>query len=348
MTGLPEQFVDVVNEDRFCNSCGENLRNAFIEREPHYGMHLVTCPQCGTPEQVERRPLARTGQRWAGLALAMWFIALLGLWAGTNFALMGMSLGVAEESRWMLAEYIEQAYENDHPEDSGGSYRTSVQFVQRNMPGLPTPTGQPSTTSSTAGQNPSVQVFPAGPGRQLVVTQQDDDLRSRFSRWWLQQDPKAILGQSGGFRDTIPWEDLRPWTLLGFVPLCFGFIWSIVLLNLPRRRLPIAFPVVIIWSLLGLLVMLLKIPHIPANSPFAASMMLIMPMLLPVLAVYFGGLLLVGLLVGRTLARGFVRLALPPASCSRFAQLWLADGKAPPRVMRLPHLNFREFLPPRQ
>ena len=62
-------------------------------------------------------------------------------------------------------------------------------------------------------------------------------------------------------------------------------------------------------------------------------MKLLAPTVVPVCAAYLGGLLLVGLLTGRTVLRWVARLLLSPRACSALAQLWLADGKAPPRVI---------------
>ncbi|MCZ6837077.1 MAG: hypothetical protein O7G85_14970, partial [Planctomycetota bacterium] len=163
MTVLPEHFIDVQREDRFCTQCGENLRLACIVVEPHYGMHLIHCPKCAHPEQVELRPLARTAQRCTGLLLALWFLIMLWMWAMTNGAMMGMTIGILEDTNNDLATYIKQAYEQDHPEDAGGIMRTSAQQVSTNTP-LP-------GTISPVGNNIIIPTPPTSP----VDTSTDDN-----------------------------------------------------------------------------------------------------------------------------------------------------------------------------
>ena len=101
MSSLPDQFVNVIREDRFCKACGENLRGSYIVREPHYQMLTTRCPTCGQVQSVqETRKLSRTGQRWTGLAVAFWFIALLTLWFGGTASMIGITVGVVEEARF--------------------------------------------------------------------------------------------------------------------------------------------------------------------------------------------------------------------------------------------------------
>lgn len=341
MSRLPEQYVDLLDEDRFCSACGGNLRGCAIVREAHYDMHVVRCPDCGHLAHVERRPLTRTGQRWAGLTVAFWLLGLLALWTGTNAGLYAITIGVVDESQWQLAQRIRALYEDWHPEDAGGTFETSVQFTPAGPAASTTPTGPPAPPvpvapgATGAGQTPSVQVFPAGPGRQVVIRQQDEALRSRFGRWWSQQDPKAVLAQAGGYGEVIAWRDMWPWLLLGFIPLCFGFAWSTMLLNVSRRRLLLAWPFVAVWYIIAAALTVPARALIPVESPGLAAICLLTPVLVPIIAAYALGALLVGLLVGRGVMRGAMRLVLSPRACSALAFFWHIDGKRPPRVRAL-------------
>ena len=49
----PETRVDVLSGDRCCARCGFNLYGQTIIREPHYGLLMVRCPECGTAAAMQ-------------------------------------------------------------------------------------------------------------------------------------------------------------------------------------------------------------------------------------------------------------------------------------------------------
>lgn len=305
MSDKKPQIVDIVREDRFCSSCSANLCGTSVVRETHYDMLLVTCPKCGDTSPVQDIPgLRRTGQRWAGLALAVWMALMAWLWLGGSGLLAGMSMGVTEEACRDLGNFIETKYLDANPGDDEASYDTNVSVIR------------------VAGTQ----------GVKVIIEEQDDDLRGRFAKWWGSQDQQALLAEAGGLSGAIRWLNLWPWALLGLIPLSFGVLWSLCMLNLPRRKFMIAWPVICIWSFLICTSMVVFWNVIPPVSPSRAARSLAGPLVLPVIMTYFSLLLLVGLLSGRSIARWMVKLTMSPKATSKLARLWLTDGLRPPKV----------------
>jgi len=310
MTARPASFVDVLAEDRFCSGCDENLLDAAIVREARYGMTIVTCPRCGRVEQIEGRPLRRTEQRWTGLVLGFAIIGLLALWAPSNFAVMGISVAVAEEATSRLWSEVIRVYEQEFPADAGGRFDEDVQVV------------------TTPGAGPA-----AAPAVQVVVTEADPGLRDRFGAWFAGQDRAALFDRIGGWGAVMEWNVLWPWLVAGFVPLGFGILWSMVLLNVSRRRMVLAWPCVCVWSILAVAAMAIAATMIPVRTPHDAAMAIAVPRVLPMIGLYYAMLLLAGMVIGRSVLRGMVRLTLSPRAISAMARLWLVDGLPPPRPL---------------
>ena len=305
MRKVKSQLVDTIREDRFCTSCNANLYGTPVYREMHYDMLLVTCPECGASMPVQDIPrLRRTGQRWAGLTLAVWMVLMAWLWLGGSGMLAAMSMGVTEDACYELGKFIETKYQEAFPEDQEVNYNTSV-----------------------------IVIPVAGPqGVKVIINQQDDDLRDRFARWWQIQDHQALFAEAGGLSGAIPWLKLWPWALLGFIPFGFGAIWSVCMLHLSRKKMMIAWPVICMWAFLicGAMIVIWKV--VPPVSPTRSARVLAGPWLLPVIMAYFSLLLFAGLLWGRTIVRWIVKLTMSPKATSKLARLWQTDGLRPPKV----------------
>ena len=122
-----------------------------------------------------------------------------------------------------------------------------------------------------------------------------------------------------------------------FWPCSFllGTIWAGVALNVPRRRLP--------WIGLGLMgaasaivAVLIYASPSPGDSLRPAStteatIRIVGPSILWRSASIQLGFMILGLLVGRPILRGFARFILPPRHRGLIAPLWTVDGKSPTR-----------------
>ena len=101
-----------VTGDRLCIRCGYNLIGQSILREPHYNLLIARCPECGAVAGVQEYPLLGPwAHRWGMIIAALWFILIIGFWAGSSGTIMGLSLGVAEESGRNYERYISRLHD---------------------------------------------------------------------------------------------------------------------------------------------------------------------------------------------------------------------------------------------
>lgn len=87
-----EQRIGVLAGDRCCAGCGFNLFGQIILREPHYGLLMVRCPECGVPAAMQEYPtLTRVAGRLRALLAAAWIVAVLGGLAITGAIVYGFA-----------------------------------------------------------------------------------------------------------------------------------------------------------------------------------------------------------------------------------------------------------------
>lgn len=102
-----EERIDVLSGDRCCVKCGFNLHGQLIVREPHYGLLIVRCPECGQPAAMQEYP---TLTRWVGRVrfalVAVWLMLLLAGIAATGGILYGFTQATMQA---VVAPYSQQA-----------------------------------------------------------------------------------------------------------------------------------------------------------------------------------------------------------------------------------------------
>ncbi len=111
--------------DRLCIECNYNLIGQTIRREPHYGLFVVRCPECGAVAATQEYPLLG---KWAGrigmLAAAFWFAVVIALFTGTAGVTTGFNIAFTEQvSRNYqddVSNRIEAWIETNAPDLSGG------------------------------------------------------------------------------------------------------------------------------------------------------------------------------------------------------------------------------------
>jgi hypothetical protein len=303
---LFEERVATVTADRMCTKCSYNLVGQMVLREPHYGLLIVRCPECGTIASVQEYPLlGRWANRWGAVLAALYFIFLLSLWPGSSAAIMGIALGTAEEAAYPYSQYISALHQaaNQGAQPPQGTTTT---------PALPTPPG---------AVNPQIIT------RIISGLSSSDD----FEDWWAQQDPSALFAQAGGWRGAVDWRVLFIWIPAGLTAFAIGWFWSVALLEFRRR-----------WTCLwGAMIILLALlfglgpctEWLAGDVTYArmAARQQISPGIFLATIVVCVPALLGGLAVGRSITRGLVRAFLPPGLRSSLALLWTAEGLAPPR-----------------
>ncbi len=76
-----------ISTDRLCASCNFNLFGQLVHREPHYGLVVARCPECGTIASLQEYP-AMT--KWIG----RWKLLLVGAWIGLLLIVAMIQAGV--------------------------------------------------------------------------------------------------------------------------------------------------------------------------------------------------------------------------------------------------------------
>jgi hypothetical protein len=299
-----ETRVSVLTGDRLCTKCGYNLVGQSVMRETHYGLLIVRCPECATVTGVQDYPtLGAWAHRWGILLAALWFLVLVGAWAGSSAITYGFSAVTAEETSRSYERYLDDRHQAE---------LRAVKDAN-------------ATANANATGNQTVDPLV----QQLVAV--GGTGRGRFNTWWQSQDPDALLADAGGWFGAVDWRGLWAWIPASLVLFIVGCFWSIALLQLPRRW-------VFAWGLgiVALGATFLTIDVVSWNQTvivrtwFIARATIGPPIAygtLAYLVLPFG----LGAMLGRKLVRTLLRVLLPPRLSSSLAMLWTADGLSPPR-----------------
>jgi hypothetical protein len=306
-----EQRVATVTADRLCTTCAYNLVGQMVLREPHYGLLIVRCPECGTIASVQEYPLlGRWANRWGAVLAALYFILLLGLWPASSAAIMGIALGTAEEAAYPYGRYLDALHQ------------TAEQAAQQTQATATPPAPAPPTPPAAPGAINLQTITRIISGLTINVD---------FEDWWTQQDSRATFAQAGGWRGAVDWWVLFIWIPAGLVAFFIGWLWSIALLEFRRRW-------TYVWGAMIILLALLF-----GFGPCAewlwgeviycqqAARQQISPAVFFATIIFCLPWLLLGLAVGRPLTRALVRALLPPGLRGSLALLWTAEGLDPPR-----------------
>lgn len=155
--------------------------------------------------------------------------------------------------------------------------------------------------------------------------------------WWAEQDAAALLRECGGLRGAAR-NALPVWIPEGFVVFAFGAMISVALLHLRRR-----WAVLVALAPLCIAAVLCTIAHFgdlaEASHYLSGSIIAqveLGPRLMVVGLAVGAAALVAGAWAGRSIARGLVRVLLPPRLRNAVSRLWIAEGLNPPdgRVAR--------------
>lgn len=84
--------------DRLCSKCCFNLNTQTIVREPHYGLAIVRCPECGTPASLQEYPVLGSWANRIGFVLAgFWMLFILAWFVGCSALVFAGVMTVSEE-----------------------------------------------------------------------------------------------------------------------------------------------------------------------------------------------------------------------------------------------------------
>ena len=350
-----------VTGDRLCIRCGYNLIGQSILREPHYNLLIARCPECGAAAGVQEYPLLGPwAHRWGMIIAALWFILIIGFWAGSSGTIMGLSMGAAEESGRNYERYISRLHDESVEQQKLLQQQAATQS-QSNQPqsteneeqeqeqesDLPT---QADTTAPAPAENgpqpqaapsliptiPPIPNLPAGTVTRIYTSGGIQTIigggtgGGDFGPWWKQQDQQAILASAGGWIGAVDWEIISIWAISAVLVFVIGCFWAVALVQLRRSRLLVWGLVILLLAWLFALAPLLDWLHSDPAYPWRAARQQLSPPLLICSLSLLTVPLALGLLLGRSIARQAVRGLLPPRLRGALALLWTTDGKRPP------------------
>lgn len=288
-----ETRVSTIVGDRLCVGCGFNLTGQPVFKESLYSLLIARCPECGVVAPMQEYPiLGKWANRWASLAAAFWLTVLLAGAFALAMYTFGFSMAASEVGAERFGDHIATAYAATSPASSA-------------------PTSPGFGFGASRGYNPI-------------------DLS-----WWRSEDAADHLRRAGGFRYLAASRVSGFWIGLLAVGLAGGIIGSVAMLHATRRRAAAMMLLpVLVAAAIQISVHVSRATDLAASnfeSAYAIARVELGPILFAISDMWMYAGMLVGVFIGRPVARWLVRTLLPPRHMSALAFLWVAEGKDPPR-----------------
>jgi len=319
---------DEIRADRACIGCGFNLFGQTVTKEPHYGMAITRCPECGTVAALQTYPaMSHWVNRFRSIIAAVWIVMLLGAFAGNTMILTGFSLSAVELSSENLAEIIGASHEE------WGKAKEAQAAALKDAGGT-TPTSTPTTTPTAASTTTTVfngsTTFTTATGATVVIP----GAGSSSFRWvtiseeWRKDHLDSTIEQAGGVWANVDAEFLIimiPGVIVGV--LC-GVFWSVTLLGGTKKR---AMFVPLIACLIAV-AMVIGINNADSSFQWAREIArgYYAPIIAPIMISIQLAALCFGVLLGRKIARFVVVMALPARNRVPLSLLWTCEGHSLP------------------
>ncbi len=317
---------DEIRADRACIGCGFNLYGQTVTKEPHYGMAITRCPECGTVAALQTYPsMSHWVNRFRSIIAAVWIVLLLGALAGSTVVLTGLSLSATELASENLAEIIGASHEE-------WGKAKEAQAAAVNATGGTTPTAAPTTTTTTL---PTVfngtTTITTTTGTTVVFP----GAGSRSFRWvtiseeWRKDHLDSTIEQAGGVWANVDGEFLImliPGIIVGV--LC-GVFWSVTLLGGTKRR-AILVPLVACFVAAAIVI---GINSTDSSFQWAREIArgYYAPIIVPIMIGVQFTAISVGVFAGRKIARFVVVMALPARNRVPLSLLWTCEGHSLPK-----------------
>jgi len=330
MTDPKAEHFDEIRADRACIGCGFNLYGQTVTKEEHYGLAIARCPECGVVAALQSYPtMSHWVNRFRALLTALWVIVLLGAFIGNTMAFMGMAQGAGNLAGDTMGEIIGQAHAQWSQEQTRIQAQAN-QAVQTNaavtVPGLPVGTTIVTTNGVTTING--VVVTPTTPT--VPTTTTPGQYRwTWLTAGWAEDHLDQVIEDHGGLLANLDRDFLVMLIPGTIVSVVFGIFWSVALLGSSKRKATI---VPIVATLLAILILIgISLPD--PNFTYASSLSqgLYAPIVGPVFLFALLVLTLLGVWIGRWVARLVIVLAVPPRSRVPLSILWSRDGLALPK-----------------
>ncbi len=281
-----------IRGDRACVKCGFNLFGQIVERESHYNLAIVTCPECNTVASLQTYPaMSRWVDRFRMIMAAMWVLLILFLFA------LQMSI---------VGSYADAM-----------AYEASAEFGQE--------IGK--QYSAWAQENGMATIYQNAGGNASAYYKWE-----QVSLEWASEHVDGIYEGMGEHVkhafDAIVWN-LFPASIAA---CAFGIFWSTALLGASRKKavlVPILAAVfVILWMSITNALDDGFSTQIQAQE---IAKQYYQPYIAIVGVVFQIPALLFGVYFGRKVARFVLMLTLPPRSRAPFSIFWTRDGLELPK-----------------
>jgi len=124
-----ERPTGQIRADRACIACGFNLHGQPVHKEPHYGLAIARCPECGTAAALQQYPTAtHLVSRYRGLLGAFWIGSLLIIALLNVMHVMFMIESVAQAAGSLMTERIVFDYEAWMEQGQGSGQAAQISF----------------------------------------------------------------------------------------------------------------------------------------------------------------------------------------------------------------------------
>lgn len=151
-----------------------------------------------------------------------------------------------------------------------------------------------------------------------------------WQTWWKQQDRDALFAEAGGWLGAVHWPSLLLWMPYAAVAFTLGCVWAAILIGRNWRGRMVAMLLIMTVALFFSSISYLEWQNDLYGWSWNSGRQELGPTFLGMSLVFGAIVLSAGLLVGRSIIRGLIRLLLPPRMRNSLAMLWTADGLKPP------------------
>jgi hypothetical protein len=300
-----EARVGEVRGDRLCLRCGFNLHAQIILREPHYGLFIVRCPECSSVTALQEYPvLGRWAKRWGFMLAAAYVLLAVALLLAAGIAAGGFAAAMSMEHHTSVCNDI--------------ATRHRMWFDK---------TGQLQIAISASPSNANLANVTSN------YVQNWGSLAAINADWWNTKGREEVLAGRSLWILKFSGEVLAGCIAACAAALAVGAIGAVIMPGLRRTRL--LFVPYAVAAIGGVVVVLIPeavwfrppawLPGYVAAGTLAPEVMI--PYLKFILLAALIVFITLGMFIGRPIARGLIRLLLPPKYAGAFSFLWECDGR---------------------
>lgn len=340
--------ISTIAGDRPCLGCGFNLTGQPIVREETYNLLIARCPECGTVAPLQEYPmLGKWAGRLAALMACAFSLVLIGALVIGSLSLFGVARGMSQSASMPLASDIASAY-FDHVTSKvmAGDTMTiqadlavesQLYQAQNELDGAPVPAQRfavinpPGTPTANPNKDSSILTDDAV---EIARNRFVNEWSTIDDGWWDAQRPATFLAEAGGAVGSLLEIPPGAWIFFVFISFFYAMLLSILMLH--RKRLWLVCFGLVPVALAGAF-MLIWPPRSTnwfgmwGTQAQSLAEIAVWPSVRLATLVLAYLSIIVGMLVGRSLARFVLTLLLPPRLRTALAPVWTCDGHPVPR-----------------